>query len=163
MKLIRRLASKIVRKSATGAATSIRWGEHAEASLILLLPFNYLHALKDVHNVIDPAAFHAQLERSLVQGDDGGAALAILPQKALTQEPQGFVLTAVCQICSVHPAACVHAAVLKDHASTSRAALVSQNAGVAGQINTSQAWGCTSGTPINLQMCTALLSCTGSC
>lgn len=64
--------------------TAGRCGEAAEASLILLLPLNNLHALKHVHYVIDAAALHAQLERGLVKGNDSGAALAVLPQKALT-------------------------------------------------------------------------------
>ena len=86
--------------------------EAVEASLILLLPLNNLHALQDIHDVIYAPALNTQLQRSLVQGNDGGAALTILPQKALTQEAQRLVLPAVRQLGSIHPAACMCATVL---------------------------------------------------
>ena len=99
-------------------------------SLVLLLPLYNLHALKHINNVVNTAALHAQFQRSLVQGNDGGAALAIFPQKALTQETQGLVLAAVCQLRSIHPAACMHTDVLTHNASTSRTQPVHQKIGV---------------------------------
>ena len=120
-------------------------------SLVLLLPLYNLHALKHINNVVNTAALHAQFQRSLVQGNDGGAALAIFPQKALTQETQGLVLAAVCQLRSIHPAACMHTDVLTHNASTSRTQPVHEKIGKRGG---SKLPGCTATMAGDPEVCT---------